>query len=555
MEMEEGNSMEEGLPMEEELSMKKGNSMKGDFPMEEYFVEEEHQACRRRRLEAMKREKQRAEVLRKCIWLAVAGFACLSGCFLGMRGAAFLNGEAEQKEQIEAQSGREGEELYLAEIPIATPIVESFFEDENDLTGESLAGTGGMVPGMQAVSTEGDLPDGSDGVDGDMSLGGGLDEVVSFPERPVPGEGMVSHGDGLLHEEASYVGGVLLDAGILSVGNAVPGKGFLSAEGAVSVGEMPETGVTASEEEGTDQGTPIGEPMPEGEVLPAGGYVAGGEVPFSGKPLFEAHYTLDTAGFDENIISQYGIMIDVDDGIVLAERKAEERINPASMTKILTVLVAAEHLREEELDETVEITIDITDYCYFNDCSITGYDLGEEVTVRDLFYGTILPSGADSALALAIYVAGSHEAFVDLMNEKLEEMGLAQTTHFTNCVGLYHEEHYSTAYDIAMILKAAMENGFCQEILSTHIYTTSSTEQHPEGLRISNKFLRKIEDIDTHGEVRCAKTGYVGQAGNCAASFCMGNNGRGYLCVTAGATSSQKCIEDQALLYCTFIEE
>ena len=133
--------------------------------------------------------------------------------------------------------------------------------------------------------------------------------------------------------------------------------------------------------------------------------------------LLEAHTTEATAAFDSNINSAYGVVINVDDGMILAEKDAMERMNPASMTKILTVLVAAEHLREEDLDAAATITIDITDYCYMNDCSVTGYGLDETITVRDLFYGTILPSGADSALALAVYVAGSQEAFVDLMND------------------------------------------------------------------------------------------------------------------------------------------
>ena len=288
---------------------------------------------------------------------------------------------------------------------------------------------------------------------------------------------------------------------------------------------------------------------PEEEVVSALGAAAGYQ------PLFQAHSTEATIDFDSNIDSLYGVVIDVDDGVILAEKDAMERMNPASMTKIMTVLVAAEHLREENLDETATITIDITDYCYINDCSVTGYGIGETITIRDLFYGTILPSGADSALALATYVAGSQEAFVELMNEKLEAMGLAETTHFTNCVGLYNEDHYSTAYDIAMILKAAVDNEFCRDVLSLHIYVTSSTEQHPEGLRVSNMFLRRIEDLDTHGEVLCAKTGYVGQSGNCAASFSLGNDGREYLCVTAGASSSTNCIEDHAELYRTFIPE
>ena len=239
----------------------------------------------------------------------------------------------------------------------------------------------------------------------------------------------------------------------------------------------------------------------------------------------------------------------------MAQKEAYERMNPASMTKILTLLVAAEHLTEADLEVKVPITIDITDYCYVNGCSVTGYALDEEVPVLDLLYGTILPSGADSSLALAKYVSGSHEAFVELMNEKVDELGLAETTHFTNCVGLYDEAHYTTAYDMAVIMKAAADDAFCREILSARTYITSVTKQHPEGLVISNWFLRRIEDRDTHGEILCGKTGFVDQSGSCAASLAVGNDGKEYLCVTGNSTSSWKCIADQVALYQNFIPE
>ena len=270
---------------------------------------------------------------------------------------------------------------------------------------------------------------------------------------------------------------------------------------------------------------------------------------------FEAHKTEKTEKFPKSVVSSRGILIDVESGDILAAKGAHKRIVPASMTKILTVLVAAEHITPEQMDDKVEITIDITDYSYRNDCSNTGYEVGEKVTVRDLFYGTILPSGADSAVALATYVAGSHEKFVDMMNEKLEEMGLSETTHFTNCVGLYDEDHYSTPYDMAMIIKAATDNEWVREVMSTHTYTTSKTKQHKEGLTVSNWFLRRIEDKDTHGKVLCAKTGFVAQSGSCAASLAADKNGKEYICVTAGSTSSWRCIYDHVELYQKYLPE
>lgn len=271
--------------------------------------------------------------------------------------------------------------------------------------------------------------------------------------------------------------------------------------------------------------------------------------------IWAAHETAQTAAFGEEVISEYGILVDVWDGSILSEKRARERMNPASMTKVLTVLVAAEHLTEEDMDRTERITQDITDYCFSNDCSIAGYDLDEEATVRDLFYGTILPSGADAALALAKYVAGSHEAFVDMMNEKLEEMGLSETSHFTNCVGLYDENHYTTAYDMAVILKVAADNEFCREVLSRQVYYTVPTRQHPEGLMLVNWFLRRIGDRETHGTVLCAKTGFVDEAGSCAASLSVGDNGREYICVTGASTGAWDCIADQETLYRTFLPE
>lgn len=265
--------------------------------------------------------------------------------------------------------------------------------------------------------------------------------------------------------------------------------------------------------------------------------------------------TENTKDFTETNLSKYGVFINAQTGEILAQREAYTRMNPASMTKMLTVLVAAEHLTAEDLDKTAPITIAITDYSFVNGCSNTGHALNENVTVRDMFYGTILPSGADSALALAIYVAGSHEAFVDMMNEKLDEMGLGETTHVTNCVGIYDEAHYSTAYDMAVILKAAVDNPFCRDVMAAHTYNTSLTPEHPEGLLISNWFLRRIEDKDTHGEVLCAKTGYVDQSGSCAASLGLDRYGREYLCVTAGSVSTWTCISDQVELYQTFLPE
>ena len=257
--------------------------------------------------------------------------------------------------------------------------------------------------------------------------------------------------------------------------------------------------------------------------------------------------------YSEEVISSNVILIDENTDTIVASKGAKERISPASMTKVLTILVAAEHITEEQLDDIFVMTREITDYGYINDCSSVGFLDGEEIKVRDLFYGTILPSGCDAAVGLATYVAGSHEAFVELMNEKLAELGLGETRHYTNCVGLYDKEHYSTVYDMAVIMKAAIQSDFCKEVLSKHRYVTQATTEHPEGIDISNWFLRRIEDKDTGGEVLCAKTGYVMQSKNCAVSYGIFEGGAPYICVTAGSSSSWRCIYDHVEIYNEYI--
>lgn len=275
------------------------------------------------------------------------------------------------------------------------------------------------------------------------------------------------------------------------------------------------------------------------------------------KPVTAAYEFKETANtkglYSEEVISTHALLIDESTDTIIASKGAKERISPASMTKVLTLLVAAEHVSEEQLDDTFTMTIDITDYSYVNDCSNVGFLVDEKIPVIDLFYGTILPSGGDAAVGLATYVAGSHEAFVDLMNQKLVELGLSDSAHFTNCVGLYDENHYCTIYDMAVIMKAALQNELCKKVLAEKCYTTTPTEQHPEGIIISNWFLRRIEDKETGGEVLGAKTGFVQESGSCAVSYQVADDGTPYICVTAGSSSSWRCIYDHVEIYNQYI--
>jgi len=266
---------------------------------------------------------------------------------------------------------------------------------------------------------------------------------------------------------------------------------------------------------------------------------------------YSAKSTSSTSRIGAELSSQHAIVIDLDSDTIIAQKGARTVISPASMTKIMTVLVAAEFITDEsQLDDTVTIDLEITDYCYINDCSPAGFLLDEAVPVRDLFYGTILPSGGDAALALARYVGGSHEGFVELMNKKAEELGLSDTARFANCVGIYDENNVCTVYDMAMILQAALDNDLAREVLTTKVYEIPANELHPEGMILSNWFLRRIEDHVSDGmQVLGAKTGYVNESGNCAASYCETDDGGHYICVTANTTSAWQCIRDHIQLY------
>ncbi len=257
-----------------------------------------------------------------------------------------------------------------------------------------------------------------------------------------------------------------------------------------------------------------------------------------------------TVGVSDEVVSEYAVLISLSENRVVAAKNCRQKMYPASMTKVLTVLVAAEHIEDmSQLDDLFEMTQAIEGFSYENGCSNVGFMPGEKIPVRDLFYGTILPSGADAAMGLAEYIAGSQEAFVDMMNEKVEELGLSETSHFMNCVGLYDDEHYTTAMDMAVIMDAAMKNDISREALTRHIYTTTATAEHPDGITVSNWFLRRIEDKQETGEILGAKTGFVNQSKNCAVSYGVSDEGKPFICVTGASSSSWRCIYDHVDIY------
>ena len=289
---------------------------------------------------------------------------------------------------------------------------------------------------------------------------------------------------------------------------------------------------------------PEPEPLPEPEPEPESEPEPEPEQP----ALTLAQASENTRTLDLELYSSSAVLVDVQSGTVLAEKGMDEKIYPASMTKVMTLLVAAENL--PDLDATFTMTQAIIDPLYLAGASMAGYVNGETVTMRDLLYGAVVPSGAEATEALAQAVAGSEEAFVAMMNEKAAALGLTNT-HFMNTSGLHDENHYSTVREIALILQAALENETCTEILSAENYRASETEQHPDGLAMTNKFLYRVhhEYALNGAEITAAKTGYTAEAMNCCASTGTTPDGRSVICVTANAWTGEFCIEDHIALY------
>ena len=263
---------------------------------------------------------------------------------------------------------------------------------------------------------------------------------------------------------------------------------------------------------------------------------------------YSAKESADTVQIGGDVVSEYAILINNNTKEIVGQRNGTERIVPASMTKVMTVLVASKHISPEQLDEKITMSHEAVDYSFAGDGSTSGFVEEEEMTVRDLFYGTILPSGGDAAAQLAMYVGGDIDGFVKMMNEEAKNMGL-KDSHFTNPVGFHDDNHYSTPYDISMIMMAALDDEFCREVLTTKVYNSTATNVNPEGITISNWFLRRIEDIDIGGTILGAKTGYVDESGSCAVSSMTTESGVEYICCTAKSSSSWQCIYDHANIY------
>lgn len=256
-----------------------------------------------------------------------------------------------------------------------------------------------------------------------------------------------------------------------------------------------------------------------------------------------------TVGFAKEFDAKNAILINADRNEIIACNGERYRMYPASLTKVMTLIVAVENV--EDLRDTVLITDKMVTPYIEQDASRAGFLPGETPSVESLLYGMILNSGADAASAVAHYVAGSEKKFVELMNEKADKMGL-YATHFTNVVGLHDPEHYSTAEDMALILEYAIGNKTCKKILSAYEYEVPETEQNPEGLTFTSTLFARMYGDEVEGvKILGGKTGFTDKAGNCIESFAV-IDGETYILVLCGGTTNWNMVYDTLSAYSVY---
>lgn len=226
------------------------------------------------------------------------------------------------------------------------------------------------------------------------------------------------------------------------------------------------------------------------------------------------------------------ILLDYETGETVAEKESTERVFPASLTKIMTVAVALDHVID--FNQKVTMQEEYFEGLYEARASITGFVEDEVTTVRDLLYGAILPSGADACLALAYMIAGSEAKFVTLMNQKAEELGMTET-NYTNATGLHDVKNVSSVEDIGKLTYVTLQNPVFYEIFTTLQHEVAPTNINEEGfLMNSTVFNSLLKFPDLNGLIIGGKTGFTEQAGLCLASIGQ-VDGKKYLLITAGA--------------------
>ena len=240
-------------------------------------------------------------------------------------------------------------------------------------------------------------------------------------------------------------------------------------------------------------------------------------------------------------------LMSLDDREVLFSKNMHEKIYPASITKIMTAILT---LKYGNMDEVV--TIIWRDLELESGSQVVGFRIGDRVTVRELLHGLLVHSGNDAAMALARYIGGgSVETFVELMNQELYEIG-ATNSHFTNPTGLHDTDHYTTVYDIYLMLNEAISYTDFRGIMQLGKYELDYTDsdENPKAVNLdsTDEYLtgekRPPKDVVVLG----GKTGTTDAAGHCLAILSQNAFGQPFISIIVGAQTSADLYEDMNIL-------
>ena len=245
---------------------------------------------------------------------------------------------------------------------------------------------------------------------------------------------------------------------------------------------------------------------------------------------------------DAQMDAEAAAVFAIDGAAVLTQKNAFERLYPASITKVMTALVV---LKYGNLQDTVTVGQEtvITEA----GASLCHINPGDTLTMEQLLYGLLLPSGNDAGAAIAVHMSGSVEAFAELMNQEAHAIG-ATDTHFINPHGLHDEQHYTTAYDLYLIFNEAMKYPeFLKAIGSVSYeaqYTDGQGAEKIQTWKNSNKYLTGETDTPAGLTVLGGKTGTTNAAGYCLIMASRDENDHNYISVVLKAGSRPKLYED-----------
>ena len=234
----------------------------------------------------------------------------------------------------------------------------------------------------------------------------------------------------------------------------------------------------------------------------------------------------------EQISAPSAILMEASTGQIIYEKNPDEKLPPASVTKVMTLLLIFDALDSGQIKLGDEVTT--SEYAASMGGSQVFLEPGETQTVDTLIKCISVASANDACVTMAEYICGNEEEFVTKMNKRAKDLGM-KNTHFVNASGLFDENQYTTPLEMAMIMKYAMSNELCAKVLSTYQYTTAPTEQHPEGILLTSTMFSRMYGTEVEGvTISAGKTGYTDEAKCCLVSYAE-KDGHHYIAVTAAA--------------------